>query len=325
MRRSIRSSGLPLAFAGVLALVAASPPAPAAAFAPAHRSLPRASVPGTRCTAFPADNVWNTDISELPVDPHSAEWLHSMHAASTDLHPDFGPPHYGMPYTVVKHSTKRSAVHFRYGSQSDHARYPFTRHTPIEGGSDRHAIMLDRSNCKLYELYAARWNKGHPHAGSGAIFNLRSDALRPAGWTSADAAGLPILPGLVRYDEIARGFIGHAIRLTADVTTSDYVWPARHQAGVSDPDAPPMGARFRLAASFDLSGFSSKARVVLRAMKTYGLILADNGSDWYFQGTRDKRWRNNLLDELKSVPASAFEAVDESACQVSADSARAAC
>jgi hypothetical protein len=282
-------------------------------------------VAGTHCSVFPSDNVWNTDVSNLPLDPRSGDWLQSMHAGSTNLHPDFGPPNYGMPFTVVKHSTRRHSVHFHYASESDKARYPFTSHTPIEGGSDRHALMLDRSSCKLYELYAAQWNRGHPRAGSGAIFNLHSDALRPAGWTSADAAGLPIFPGLLRYDEVARGFIGHAIRFTADVTTNDYIWPARHEAGVSDPHAPPMGARFRLNAGFDLSGFSTKARVILRAMKTYGLILADNGSDWYFQGTRDKRWTNNLLDELKSVPASAFDAVDESDCQVAPDSAQAAC
>ena len=205
-------------------------------------------MPGTSCSVFPSDNVWNTDISSLPVDPHSDDWLHSMHAGSTNLHPDFGPPNYGMPFTVVKHSTKRHSVHFHYASESDKARYPFTSHTPIEGGSDRHALMLDRSNCRLYELYGAQWNRGHPRAGSGAIFNLRGDALRPAGWTSADAAGLPIFPGLVRYDEIARGFIGHAIRFTADVTDNHYLWPARHEAGVSDLQAPPMGARFRLKA-----------------------------------------------------------------------------
>ena len=164
-----------------------------------------------------------------------------------------------------------------------------------------------------------------PARRSGAIFDLDSNDLRPAGWTSADAAGLPILAGLVRWDEVQRGSIEHAIRFTVDCSTDDYVWPARHEAGVNDPDCPPMGARFRLKADFDLSGFSPKARTILLAMQRYGLMLADNGSNWYFQGTRDRHWRNGLLDQLKSVPASVFEAVDVSDCMVDADSGEADC
>lgn len=164
-----------------------------------------------------------------------------------------------------------------------------------------------------------------PGAGSGAIWDLDSNLLRPQTWTSADAAGLPILPGLVRWDEVDDGRIGHAIRFTVACTTTAYVWPARHEAGVDDPDCPPMGARFRLSAGFDLSGFSPKTRVILRAMQRFGLILADNGSDWYFQGTRDGRWRNRLLDQLKTVPASAFEAVDATVCMVDENSGRADC
>jgi hypothetical protein len=184
-------------------------------------------------------------------------------------------------------------------------------------------LVVDRSTCRLYELYAVRWNGGHVTAGSGAIFPLQgphANDLRPAGWTSADAAGLPILPGLVRYDEVAAGKIDHAIRFTVDCTTDRYLWPARHEAGVSDRRCPPMGTRFRLRASYPLARFSPAARVVLRAMKRYGMIVADNGSDWYFQGATDERWTDGLLDELKSVPASAFVAVDESACKVSPDS-----
>ncbi|HXJ62760.1 MAG TPA: hypothetical protein VNN79_03310 [Actinomycetota bacterium] len=287
-------------------------------------------VPGTKCAVFPTDNVWNTDVSKLPVNPHSAEWLRSMHAGSTNLHPDFGPPSYGMPFAVTGASTAKHRLRFQYSGQSDKVAYPFGPNTPIEGGQhsngDRHALMVDRSTCTLYELYRAFWNGGSPKAGSGAVFDLRRNDLRPDGWTSADAAGLAIFPGLVRFDEIKAGFIGHAIRFTADHTRDQHIWPARHDA--SDLTAvryPPMGARFRLKAGFNLQGFSRDARVVLTAMKHYGLILADNGSDWYFQGTRDSRWTNALLDQLKRVPASAFEAVDESACMVSANSAQADC
>jgi len=216
-------------------------------------------------------------------------------------------------------------VRFLYADESDPGPYPFDARTPIEGGSDRHAIMVERGTCRLYELYDARWNGGDPRAGSGAIWDLDSNALRPDGWTSADAAGLPIFPGLVRWDEVKAGAITHAIRFTAECTNASHIWPARHDAGVNDQSCPPMGARFRLSKSFDLSGFSPKARVILRAMKRYGLILADNGSDWFFQGTVDRHWHNRLLDQLKAVPASAFEAVDESACIVKPNSGRAAC
>jgi hypothetical protein len=219
----------------------------------------------------------------------------------------------------------KTTVDFDYAGESDRGPYPFDARTPIEGGSDRHALMVERGTCVLYELFAADWNGGDARAGSGAIWDLDSNRLRPETWTSADAAGLPILPGLIRWDEVKAGRIQHAIRFTVDCTTDSYVWPARHEAGVDDPDCPPMGARFRLSAEFDLSAFSPKARVVLRAMQRYGLMLADNGSDWYFQGTRDAHWRNGLLDQLKSVPASAFEAVDATACMVDRDSARADC
>jgi hypothetical protein len=216
-------------------------------------------------------------------------------------------------------------VSFHYASESDRTRYPITNDTPIEGASDRHALIVDRDRCVLYELYRVRWRGKKVTAGSGATFRLGSNALRPDGWTSADAAGLPILPGLVRFDEVEHGEIDHAIRMTAEVTTDDYLWPARHEAGVADPDAPPMGARFRLDDDLDLSGFGERARVVLRAMQTYGMIVADNGSDWYFTGTRDRRWTNALLDQLKQVPASAFEAVDTSSCIVDPDSGAAQC
>ena len=293
-------------------------------------------VPGAPdCPMFPADNVWNTPIADLPVDPHSAQWLASMDASTTDLHPDFGPSGdpanpYGMPYTVVSPSHSTTKISFQYADESDPGPYPFGSDTPIEGGSqstgDRHAIMVNPSTCTLYELYDAQYVQppSLPTAGSGAIWNLNSDALRPAGWTSADAAGLPILPGLVRYDEVQSGAITHAIRMTADSTDTSYIWPARHEAGTaSDPDLPPMGARFRLKASFDISGYSPQAQVVLRAMQQYGLILADNGSNWYFGGTADDNWPLSLIDELKTVPASAFEAVDESSLMVDPNSGQA--
>lgn len=309
---------------GVLLIAAPATSGPVASARGSH------TVPGTACTVFPADNVWNTDISRLPVNRHSSEWMRSMRSASTNLHPDFGPPSYGMPFTVTDASTPKHHVKFQYAPESDKGPYPFGPKTPIEGGQnaggDRHAMMVDRSTCTLYELYHAYWNGGHPKAGSGAVYDLTADHLRPNGWTSADAAGLPIFPGLVRYDEVKAGFIGHAIRFTAEHTRDQHIWPARHDA--SDLSAlryPPMGARFRLRAGFSLQGFSADARVVLIAMKHYGLILADNGSNWYFQGTRDSRWSNALLDQLKSIPASAFQAVDESSCMVAPSSAQASC
>lgn len=283
------------------------------------------TVPGSHCRVFPPSNIWNTRVDALPVHPMSDTWLRSASASSTDLHPDFGPPDYGLPYDVVGRRHRKVEITFDYADESDDGPYPFDDRTRIEGGSDRHALIVERGRCRLFELFAADWNDGDPTAGSGAIFDLDSNRLRPETWTSADAAGLPIFAGLVRWDEVRAGRIRHAIRFTLGCTTNAYVWPARHEAGVDDPDCPPMGARFRLDASYDLSGFGQKARTILRAMKRYGLMLADNGSDWYVQGTRDGHWRNHLLDELKTVPASAFEAVDVSGCMVDADSGRADC
>jgi hypothetical protein len=296
-----------------------------AATAVGSRAGPVEPVPGTTCDVFPADNIWNTDVSGLPVDPHSATWLASMQASSTNLHPDFGGRPYGMPFAVVDDTYPKVSITFRYKGQSDKGPYPFGPDIPLERGSDRHALVVDRDTCVLYELFAARWNGGAPKAGSGAIFDLGSNALRTDGWTSADAAGMAILPGLVRFDEVRAGFIGHAIRLTAELTDCNHIWPARHDAGTCNSAYPPMGARFRMKASFDMSGFSADAKVVLHAMKDYGFFLTDNGSNWYFQGTTDRRWKNGLLDELKSIPGSAFEAVDESGCIVDPDSAQANC
>ena len=286
---------------------------------------PSASPPDTTCQIFPSDNVWNTDVSKLPVDSHNATWLASMNAGSTNLHPDFGHRPYGIPFAVEPDSYPKVSIKFKYKGESDTGPYPFGPDIPVEKGSDRHALVIDSDTCVLYELYRAQWHKGKPKAGGGAIFDLGSNALRPDGWTSGDAAGLPIFPGLVRYDEVKAGFIGHAIRFTVSLTDCRHIWPARHDAGTCNANYPPMGARFRLKASFDISSFSPDAQVVLQAMRTYGLILADNGSNWYFQGTRDDRWPSSLLDQLKSVPAAVFEAVDESACIVNPNSGQASC
>jgi hypothetical protein len=288
---------------------------------------PRAAavdVPGTSCQVFPPNNVWHLDVSRLPVHPRSDTWKAASHAGSTLLHPDFGPPTYGIPFDVVAASHPTVSVALHYAGESDPGPYPFGADIHVERGSDRHAIMVDESDCTLYELFGARWNGGDPTAGSGAIFHLEgagANALRPAGWTSADAAGLPIFAGLLRYDEVAAGAVDHAIRMTVACTYDAYVWPARHAAGTSDRRCPPMGARFRLKASFPLGGFGPKARAIRRAMKRYGMIVADNGSDWYFQGTVDPRWTTTLLDQLKRIPARAFQAIDERACRVAPGSA----
>lgn len=299
-----------------VALLAAAVTTPASG-APA--TPPRSPVPGSGCTVFPSNNVWNMDVSRLPLNPKSAMWKATMHAGTTNLHPDFGPPHYGIPFNVVANAHPTEHVRFHYASESDKAPYPFGAGTRVEGGSDRHALMINKDTCTLYELFGARWNAGHPTAGSGAIFHLNSDALRPATWTSADAAGLPIFPGLVRWDEVRAGFIGHAIRFTVDCSSRHFIWPARHEAGSSSGRCPPMGARFRLKSGYPLARFGPYVQVVLRAMKRYGLILADNGSDWYFQGTADPHWTYSFVDQLKRIPASAFVAVDESGCRVGAN------
>jgi hypothetical protein len=231
------------------------------------------------------------------------------------LHADFGSGLWqgapiGIPFDVVSRSTPRSQVVFDYADESDRGPYPIPAGVHVEGGGDRHAILVDRSSCRLYELYALRREGGRWHAGSGAIWSLRSNRLRPAGWTSADAAGLPILPGLARYDEVARGAIRHALRFTAPRTRRAYVWPARHFASDStDPRLPPMGLRLRLKASFDTRPFPRQARIVLVALKRYGMLLADNGSSWYVSGAPNRRWSNDQLHTLARVHGSDFEVV----------------
>jgi hypothetical protein len=267
-----------------------------------------------RCQIFPNTNPWNKRVDSLAVAPNSDAIIRSI-GADTGLHPDFGSGLYnggaiGIPYDVVTKKTPRSRVTFDYADESDKGPYPIPRGVHVESGSDRHALLVDKDACRLYELYALERTARGWHAGSGAIWNLSSNKLRPAGWTSADAAGLPIFPGLARYDEVARGRIDHALRFTAERTRRAYVYPARHYASsLTDPDLPPMGLRVRLKASFDSSGFPKQARVVLIALKRYGMLLADNGSSWYIGGAPDPRWNNDALHTLGRVQGSSFEVV----------------
>ena len=278
------------------------------------------------CPMFPADNVWNTPVDGLPVDARSDAYIQSIGAATT-LHPDFGTfwqgAPIGIPYTVAVGSQPFVTVTFDLYSESDPDTYPIPTAAPIEGGGDRHVLVVSRLNCKLYEIW-----QGYPQpdgswrAGSGAVFDPNSNALRPDGWTSADAAGLPILPGLVRYDEVQSGEIRHAIRFTASQTRNAHIWPARHDASsISQLTVPPMGQRFRLKASVDISGYPAPIRVIFAAFKRYGIILADNGSDWYISGAHDPRWGDSMLvDAFNTLRGSDFEAVDESSLMIRADS-----
>jgi len=282
---------------------------------------------GTHCQIFPADNYWHADIRSLPVDSHNAAWLAAMGASTHNLHPDFGPSGdpsapYGIPVTVASAGQARVSVTFDYADESDQAPYPLDAATRIEGGADasgdRHAIVVTADTCELFETWDTNETAAGWTAGSGARWSLSSDSLRPDGWTSADAAGLPILPGLLRVDEVAAGHVDHAIRFTTNRTEPAHLWPARHDASSDDDTSlPPMGARFRLKASLDISRYNAETQVVLRAMQTYGLVLADNGSPWYFQGTADNAWSNSLISQLKTIPANAFEAVDTSGLEIS--------
>jgi hypothetical protein len=267
------------------------------------------------CPVFPADNAWNRDVSTLPVDTGSTQYLNGIAAlgGNQKLHADFGGGGlYGIPYITVPGNQATVPVTFvDNGDESDPGPYPVPLSAPIEGDSDHHVLAVDRDHCKLFEMYAASPQADHWEASSGAVFDLRSNALRPDGWTSADAAGLPIFPGLVRYDEVARGHIDHALRFTVASTQRGFIHPATHDASSStNPSLPPMGLRFRLKANFDLSGYHGQARVVLDALKKYGMIVADNGSNWFLTGAADSRWDDNDLSQLKTVPGSAFEVVD---------------
>ena len=267
-------------------------------------------------------------VDHLAVSKESAAYVNTI-GANASLHPDFGTVYdgapNGIPYITVTGSQTKYPATFDYSDESDPGPYAVPLNAPIEGGSqssgDRHVISIDTTNCILYELYAAYPQANGWQAGSGAIYNLKSNALRPAGWTSADAAGLPIFPGLVRYDEVLAGAINHAIRLTVPQTQKSYVWPARHEASnLTDSKYPPMGARFRLKADFDISRFSPANQVILNALKKFGMMVADNGSAWYISGAPDSRWDDDDLHHLTQLTGADFEAVDVSPLMAEKDS-----
>ncbi|HYX77689.1 MAG TPA: hypothetical protein VE757_10975 [Gaiellaceae bacterium] len=270
-----------------------------------------------KCPVFPASNPWNQRVDTLPVASNSGAIIASI-GASTGLHADFGSGLWegspiGIPFDVVTRKTPRSRVGFEYSDESDHVGYPIPKRVRIEGGSDHHALLLDRDACRLYELGGLEKQNGRWHAWAGATWSLRSNKVRPAGWTSADAAGLPIFPGLARWDEAKRGVIDHALRFTVSRTRRAYLYPARHYASsLTDPNLPPMGLRVRLKASFDIRPFPKQARIVLTALKRYGMIVADNGSDWYITGAPSPGWSNDQLHTLGRVKGSDFEVVDTS-------------
>jgi len=292
------------------------------------------------CPVFPADNIWNTPVNQMPVDPRSRQYVSSI-GAEKGLHPDFGSSKIdgapiGIPFIVVPMKQPKVTISFRnFGDEhhasdeSDTGAYPIPRTAPIEGGpkskDDRHVIVVQEGSCTLFELYKSVPNAdGSWSAVSAARFDLAGHELRIDGWTSADAAGLPIFPGLVRAEEIAAGEIRHALRFTAPRTRNQYVWPARHFASSdSDESLPPLGQRFRLRANFDLSRFSQTNQIILRALQTYGMILADNGSSWFLSGAPHSDWSDDQLRELRQVKGSDFEAVDVSSLMMEADSGKA--
>jgi hypothetical protein len=288
----------------------------AACVGPTPPSSAQPSVGG--CAVLPSNNAWNTDISSYPVRANSAQYVANINGSgNTMLHPDFGGGGaYGIPFMVVPANEPLRRINYTaYGDESDPGPFPIPPTAPIEGGAsstgDRHVLVVQQGSCHLYELGRAFWSTDHWNADVGVNWDLSSNALRPLGWTSADAAGLPILPGLVRYDEVAAGHVDHAVRFTVARTQKGYVFPATHDASSStDSTRPPMGLRFRLKASYDLSGFHGESLVILKALKKYGMIVADNGSNWYVTGAADRRWNDDDLDQMKRVPGSAFEVVD---------------
>jgi hypothetical protein len=302
-----------------------------------HAKLPRGPYPSLgACSVFPKssaaanaasaadESAWNQDVSQAPLDPNSASYIAYINSHGGDfVHPDFGSPReYGFPYAVVGKKQKRTKVNFTaYGDESTHGAYRVPLKALVEGGQasdgDRHVLAVDRKRCKLFELYRAfaqKRPKPHWNADGGVIWDLRSAALRPDGFTSADAAGLPIFPGLARFDEAAAGHIDHALRVTVSSSRDGWIHPASHCAGsTSSTDAPPMGLRLRLNGGYDISGITGPARAIAVALKQYGLIVADNGSNWFISGTSDRRWPDENLDQLKSIPGSAFEVVQSAA------------
>jgi hypothetical protein len=281
------------------------------------KSMPIALSNG--CSMFPANNVWNTRVFSLPVDPRSAAWVQSM-MPERRLHADFS-----APYMVFHGDVPLTQVEIEAGEESDHGPYRIPDNAPVELGGDAHALILDEDQCKLYELFGSkRVGPQHWQAVSAAIFDLRSNALRHETWTSADAAGLPMIPGLVRYDEVKSGHINHAVRFTTPHTQRAFIWPARHYAsGDKNPALPPMGARFRLRSTFDITGFDPDAQVILTALKEYGMILADNGGPWFVTGGADSRWTTAMAKDLGRVNGADFEAVDIAKLMIDKDSAEA--
>ncbi len=281
----------------------------------ASRVQTTARSPAYKCSVFPSHNPLNQKIAGAPVNPNSANYIASI-GMSAHLHPDFGTNRtYGIPYTVVGPEQPKVPITFtEYGEESDPGPYPVPPHAPVEGAGksgDRHVLVAQEGSCMLYELYDAHRRGAGWRAASGAVFNLSSNALRPEGWTSADAAGLPIFPLLVRYPEVEAGQIDHALRVTVPATQRGYIHPATHFASTSsDPNLPPMGLRLRLKASYSLAGFRGESLIVLEALKRYGLIVADNGSPWFITGAPDPRWNDEDLEQIKQVPGSEFEAVE---------------
>jgi hypothetical protein len=319
----------------VLALCLAGSPALATAGSASAAGSPSATaIAGApRCAVAPANSVWRTPVASLPVAKNSAALIAQI-GGGLPLHPDFGSGLWdgepiGIPYNVVGDAQPKVHVSFLYASESDRVGYPIPRHPLIEGGAsstgDRHVLVVNRQTCTDYELWDARpiARSANWTAGSGAVFHLSSDALRPAGWTSADAAGLAILPGLIRPEEIAAGVIDHAIRVTVPATDTAYLWPARHEAGVDNAALPPMGLRLRLKASVDIAGYPRVDRIILQALKTYGMIVADNGTAWYLSGVPSAAWNNDVLHQLDGIVGSDFVVVSESCLEVSPSSARA--
>lgn len=276
------------------------------------------------CPVFPANNFWNARVDALPTHPMSDAWIDSI-GRTESFHMDFGSGEWdggpiGIPYNIVAGlAVPKFDAQFYYPDESDAGPYPIPENPNIEYGSDHHLLIVDTDTCTLYEIYDASFENGGWSGGSGAIWDLNSNALRPEPWTSADAAGLPILPGLVRYDEIAVGEIRHALRFTVE-ETAGYIWPARHLTSEAQEGIPPMGARFRLKANYDISGFPPETQILLQAMKTYGIVLADNGSNWYVSGVPDERWDNDMLHLLDVLTGNDFEAVDTSTFMVDVNS-----
>jgi len=304
------ASGVPAAAPGA---TITSIDLPAEVGQPADRLTPPGPTIGG-CPVFPANNAWNQDISTLPVLARSTQMISTIQSiGGDDLHPDFGAdPSYGIPYLVVPDDQAAVPITYdAYGDESDPGPFPIPLTAPVESGSDAHVLVVQQGTCTLYELYAASRTTTGWRADAGAKWDLATGALRPIGWTSADAAGLPILPGLVRYDEVASGVIRHAIRVTFARTQRGFVLPATHFASSdSNPNLPAMGQRLRLRADFDISALTGAARVIAVAMQQYGLIVADNGSNWFFQGATDPRWNDDELNQLKRIPGTAFEVVD---------------